>query len=303
MVPRLLIVTQAVDSRHTNLGFFVRWIAEFAKHVDVVVIANEVGEYQLPSNVEVHSLGKEKGVGRLGRYINFYTLIFRLRYTAVLCHMNPEFVIAGGWWWRLSGRPIVLWYMHKSVTARLRLAERLVRAVATASAESFRLPSSKVHILGHGIDTDIFTPDPSVSRGTHALSVGRLMPSKRHDKAIDMAQADGRPLYIAGEGPERAALEAYAKTKGAAVTFLGGVMHGALLNEYRQAAYLIHTSETGSLDKVVLEAMACDTPVVSTSEAFRSVPLTAGGAYVQEHHSLQQLIPRILTLYNTAGKR
>ena len=57
--------------------------------------------------------------------------------------------------------------------------------------------------MGHGIDTDFFSADPSVARGNWLLSVGRLMPSKRHDLAIRQAQAEGKELRIAGEGPEQ----------------------------------------------------------------------------------------------------
>lgn len=286
---KLLIVTQAVDRNHSNLGFFVRWIEEFAQHCDeVTVIANEVGRYSLPKNVTVFGLGKETGSSRLARYVKYAALImwFSSRYDAVFCHMNPEYVIAGSWWWRLIGKRIVFWYMHKSVTARLKLAEQLADVVVTASTESFRLPSTKLRVLGHGIDTDIFKPDSSVVRGKHALSVGRLDKSKRHDKAIDVAVSLGVELRIAGEGPERAYLEGYAKSKGARVTFLGGLTHTELRDEYLQAALFIHTSETGSLDKVLLEAMACGTPIKTEYEAYKKY----------EPQSFKVLIPKIVAL-------
>lgn len=286
---KLLIVTQAVDKNHSNLGFFVRWIEAFAAHCEeVTVIANEVGRYSLPPNVTVFGLGKEGGSSRLARYVKFLSLIawFSSRYDVVFCHMNPEYVIAGAWWWKLAGKRIVFWYMHKSVTQRLKLAEQLSDVLVTASAESFRLPSTKLHIVGHGIDTDTFRPDPQVVRGTHALSVGRLNQSKRHDKAIDIAESLGMELRIAGEGPEREALEAYARKVGARVTFLGGLTQVQLRDEYLRAALFIHTSETGSLDKVLLEAMACGTPIRTEYEAYKK--------YTPQ--SYRELIPKIIAL-------
>ena len=287
---KLLIVTQAVDRNHSNLGFFVKWIEEFALRCEeVTVIANEVGRYSLPKNVAVYGLGKEGGSSRLARYVKFLALItwFTRSYDAVFCHMNPEYVIAGGWWWRLMGKRIGFWYMHKAVTDRLRLAEALTDFVVTASPESFRLASSKLHIVGHGIDTDIFRPDSTVTRGAHLLSVGRLNQSKRHDKAIDKAVELGVELRIAGEGPERAALEAYAKEKGARVTFLGGLTQEKLRDEYVRAGRLIHTSETGSLDKVLLEALACETPITTEYEVYKKYEL----------QSYRTLIPKIVALY------
>lgn len=58
---RLLIVTQKVDRDDDLLGFFHQWICEFAKHCDfVTVICLEKGEYALPANVRILSLGKER---------------------------------------------------------------------------------------------------------------------------------------------------------------------------------------------------------------------------------------------------
>ncbi len=293
---KLLIFTQTVDSSDSYLGFFTRWIEEFAKHCEHVdVVCLRKGTYTLPPNVTVHALASHN---KLGRALEVIALSMRLTYDNVLVHMNPEYFVAAGWLWRLRGKKATLWYMHKNVDLKLRIAEMFASAVCTASKESFRLPSKKLHIVGHGIDTNFFTPDPSVVRGEHALSVGRLTSSKRHDLAIEMAQQDGRELYIAGEGPERTHLEEFAKEIGARVTFLGPLTQAQLPAEYRRAAYFIHTSETGSLDKVVLEALACGCPVHTRDTNLRDLPLDPPSPeYVRANHSLQTLIPKILALY------
>ena len=191
---------------------------------------------------------------------------------------------------------MALWYTHKNVDLKLRIAEKFVDVILTASKESFRLASTKVHVMGHGIDVDFFIPDPSVVRGGWALSVGRLTKSKRHDLAILSAADEGRELRIAGEGPERDNLERLAQEIGASVQFLGGLTQVQLRGEYWQAAYLIHTSETGSLDKVVLEALACGLPVRTRDPYLSQLPLDGSDqTYVREHHSLQKLIPAIVS--------
>lgn len=299
---KLLIVTQAVDANDSNLGFFHRWIEEFAKHCEhVTVICLKEGVHQLPSNVSVHSLGKEKtafsfqlsAVRKLQYAVRFLALLWRLRnsYDVVFVHMNPEYVLLGGLFWRAQGKKIALWYVHKSVTWTLRIAERLVNVVFTASPESFRIESLKVRVIGHGVDTEFFTPAASVARGTHFLSVGRLMQSKQHNLAIRAAKTAGVPLRIAGEGPERERLAALARELGADVTFQGGLTQEKLRDEYRAAAKLVHRSLTGSLDKVVLEAAACGCSIDSTDPAIRALPLLR--EFVREHHSLQSLIPRL----------
>lgn len=296
---RLLIVTQAVDQKDPVLGFFVRWIEEFAKHVEhVEVICLREGKHALSANVRVHSLGKERGAASRAAYAwRLLRLVWVLRrdYDAVFVHMNPEYVVLGGLFWRLWSKRIALWYTHKSVNLKLRVATLFADTIFTASKESFRLRSKKVHVMGHGIDTDFFFPDTSIVRGDWMLSVGRLMPSKRHDLAIRRVADEGKVLRIAGEGPERHSLEMLAHELGVHVHFLGGVSQSRLRDEYRRAAYLIHTSETGSLDKVVLEALACGLSVVTNDPSLKPLE-TEGPQYIREHHSLQRLIPAILEI-------
>lgn len=294
---RLLICTQAVDKNDPALGFFLRWIEEFAKYCETVaVICLYKGQYELPSNVHVYSLGKEGGKRyRIAYTVRLFQYLWALRgsYDAVFVHMNPEYAALAGWWWRFSGTRIGLWYTHKNTRLLLRIAVFFSHIVFTASRESFRLRSKKVEVVGHGIDTDFFTPDYQISRKQHMLSVGRLMKSKRHDLAIQEAGKEKRAIRIAGEGPERAALEALAEELGVQATFLGRVTQAQLREEYRIAAILIHTSETGSLDKVVLEALACDCPIKTRDPALKELE-SKQSQYVREHHALSRLIPRVI---------
>lgn len=319
---KLLIVTQVVDTKDPVLGFFARWVEEFAKHADgVEVICLKEGTHNLPVNVHVHSLGKEKGMSRVKYTFNFYRYIWHLRhdYDVVFVHMNPEYVILGGPLWRLWGKKIALWYTHKSVNAKLRLATFLSNIIFTASKESFRLRSTKVHVMGHGIDVDFFSPDERISRDTAVLSAGRLSPTKRHDLVIRAAEFFPNEVRIVGEGPEKHHLETLAAKLSIAfrVRFLGAYAQKELREEYRKAGIFVHVSETGSLDKVILEALACGLPVVTTSVTLGELPVTivaatpsaiAEGvlavrtgdakllvAYVRDHHSLQSLIPAILS--------
>lgn len=313
---KLLVCTQVMDTEDPVLGFFCRWIEEFAKHAErVEVICLKEGKHALPANVRVHSLGKESTKhearstkNRITYAMRFLSLVWKLRhdYDAVFVHMNPEYVVLGGTLWRLLGKRIALWYTHKSVDLKLRIASAFANIIFTASKESFRLRSGKVRVMGHGIDTDFFSPVASVvpayrsgRRGDWMLSVGRLMSSKRHDLAIRDAALAGRELRIVGDGSERKNLETLANSLGARVHFLGGLTQVQVRDEYRTAAVLIHTSETGSLDKVVLEALACGLPVRTNDPALKALE-SANPAYIREHHSLEKLIPAILETIRTS---
>src|SRR3989338_3997811 len=95
---KLLIITQKVDKNDPILGFFHRWLEEFAKNVEkLTVICLGKGEYDLPENVRVLSLGKESGHSKIKYLRRFYKYIWmeRKNYDAVFVHMNPEYVILG----------------------------------------------------------------------------------------------------------------------------------------------------------------------------------------------------------------
>jgi len=290
---KLLICTQTVDTGDSDLGFFVRWIEEFAKHCEkVTVICLREGKHSLPANVRVYSLTSKNKFPRAFQLIRS-AVALRKEYTSVFVHMNPEYIVVAGMLWRLMNKRIVLWYTHKSVNLKLRVAAFLTDVIFTASKESFRLKSKKVRVMGHGIDTDFFTPDPSIARGDWWLTAGRLNKSKRHDIAIHMAARAGKELHIIGAGPELSNLETLTRKLGVRATFLGGLSHMQVRDEFHRADRFLHTSETGSLDKMILEAVACGCPVVTSDTALKMLE-NASPAYVREHHSLQHLIPAIL---------
>ena len=76
------------------------------------------------------------------------------------------------------------------------------------------LPADRVHVIG-GVASGV-AEESSASTGRYALAVTRLAPEKDLRTAIDAAQLAGLPLVIAGDGPEREALEAHAGPAGVA---------------------------------------------------------------------------------------
>lgn len=285
----LLIITQKVDEKDQLLGFFIDWINHFAQKFEkVTIFCLEKGTFELPGNVEVISLGKDRGSGKLKILSTFYSLLFTRRndYNAVLVHMNPIWVVLGGFWWRMMNKKIFMWYTHKSVTAKLKLAEKFADTIFTASSESFRLPSKKVIVTGHGIDTELFKPSghrqTTGGREVKILSVGRISPVKNYEILISAAQmlSDRGVNFLItmiGEAPLEKdknydeSLKSKIKSLGLEgnFNFVGKVKHKDLPAHYQSHDIFVHLSKTGSVDKALLEAMACGMAVLSSSDSAR----------------------------------
>lgn len=118
-----------------------------------------------------------------------------------------------------------------------------------------------LHVVTNGLDLPAATP----GGGTRVLSVGRLIPDKGMDVVIDAAAAVGLPLTVAGEGPERAALEARARAAGLDCRFEGYASRERLEALYREASCVVLAARYGEgLPNVLLEAMAHARAVIAT---------------------------------------
>lgn len=292
----LLLVTQKVDKDDPILGFFHRWIEEFSRHFSrVYVICLEEGRHSLPSNVYVSSLGKKKGsrsgpLARLYYSFCFLWLVWSLRsdYDAVFVHMNPVYIVLAGLFWKLYPKKIALWYTHRKVDIKLRLAERLSDVIFTAAKESFNIRSRKVVVTGHGIDVGRFAGQkrkkPIGTEPISILSVGRITPIKdcltlieagnilceRWDKIFTI-EFLGSPITAKDKdylSDLRSEVSAYGLDR--QILFSGHVNPSVMPSRYSESDITVNLSPTGGIDKVVLESMAAGVPAITCNEAFGS---------------------------------
>ncbi|MDZ4205811.1 MAG: glycosyltransferase, partial [Patescibacteria group bacterium] len=137
---KLLIITQKVDRNDPILGFFHRWIEEFAKQCEfVTVICLEVGEFNFALNVKILSLEKERKRSRIRYITHFYKYIWQERknYDVVLVHMNQEYVLLAGLFWRLFSKKIFMWRNHAKGNLSTRIAVLLSNKMFCTSPHSF----------------------------------------------------------------------------------------------------------------------------------------------------------------------
>jgi glycosyltransferase involved in cell wall biosynthesis len=130
------------------------------------------------------------------------------------------------------------------------------------------------------VDTDFFHPDAARPE-RFALVVSALVPYKRLDLAIAACRQARVPLKIAGDGPDRAALERIAVNGD--VEFLGRRSDEDLRVLYRRAAVTLLPGEE-DFGIVPLEAQACGRPVVALARggALETVKPGETGVLVDE---------------------
>lgn len=190
---------------------------------------------------------------------------------------------------RALGRPVVVTARGTDVShiPDYRIPRTLLRralagaagivAVSAALAEALGrlgIARERVRVLRNGVDLKLFRPvDRAAARAalgltrTTLLSVGHLIERKGHHRVIEtLTLLPACDLLIVGEGPERANLEALAAAHGLAgrVRFLGACPHDALADIYGAADLLVLASSREGWANVLLEAMACGTPVVAS---------------------------------------
>lgn len=339
MKKNLLIITQVVDENDSDLGFFIEWIREFALQVEhLFIITGKHLSTELPANVTVFSLGKEKGKGRGMRLYRFYTSLYRClpKVDAVFAHMCPEYVVAGDFFYRWFKKPVSLWYVHKSVTNYLLRSEKIVDHIFTTNKDGIQIDSPKIIITGHGIPTKKFISSFSQETkkdGLSLLTVGRISKSKnllflakivtilksKTDKKVHLSVV-GEP-YTEDDKQYVQQIKDFIQAHGLQenIEWVGKVKYADLPQRYVQADVLVSASETGGLDKVILEAMAVGTPVLTSNQAFKNIlPDTAYfypenseeavrkilhaseidtralQKYVQENHDLSRTIEKII---------
>lgn len=162
----------------------------------------------------------------------------------------------------------------------IRWAAKRAATVITVSAalkrtfESLETGQPRVEVLRNGVDNQLFRPLPrDTARATvntpnevTLLAVANLRPEKGLDLAIETLAIIPRVrLLIVGSGPELARLQEIARARDVAdrVSFRGTVPQEELAHYYSAADVSLLCSTREGMPNVVLESIACGTPVVA----------------------------------------
>jgi len=259
------------------------------------------GEQSISPAVAITFGGTESGLGvdpLAARRIN--ALFERERFDIVHVHepltpLVPWFVV------RAARAPIVAtFHVHRESGHRLYpvarpllapLMARISRRIAVSEPARRTVAShfpGDYDIVPNGVDVDAFRRPQARPRAMregrrHVVFVGRLEPRKGVEHLIAaMPRVRQRHLearlIVVGDGAARPALEAAARSPGVDAEFVGAVAD-ADLPAYFQWADIVCSPSTGgeSFGMVLLEALACGTPIVATRiDGYRAVVGDAG---------------------------
>jgi len=293
----LLVLNLGMDADHSALGHTSAWVNALARRCEhVSVITMFKGRLDVEANVDVHSLGKERGLSEPRRLVRFYALVRRIlrerRVDACFAHMAPLFTVLLAPVARRHRIPILLWYAHASVTPTLRLAHAVADRCVTSTPAGFRLESDKLHVLGQGVDVERFRPPQSNGAPPEpaAVSVGRITPIKhieemleavallRRERHVEIplrlygeALSDGDRAYLADLRRRAAALDL-----NGLVSWEGPLSFERVPDAYHRGEVFLNLSETGSIDKAILESMASGCIPVSRNASFESLARAQG---------------------------
>jgi glycosyltransferase involved in cell wall biosynthesis len=285
---RILLFNLTTDIDDPILGFTTCWITTLAKRMDFIhVITMRAGRIVVPDNVEVYSVGKEKGFSEPLRALEFYRYLLHIlsshHIDVCFSHMIPIFSILASPLLKIKNIPLVTWYAHPSLTLTLKIAHHVSTYMLTSIETAYPYKRDKLVVVGQGIDTEVFcgariAPD----KPPMILCVGRLSPVKDHRtllKAAAILQERWREPFqvvIIGTGATSAdddyirALHEQLHDLGLQeiARFEPPVSNAEIRLWYQRCVLHVNLTPTGFGDKVAWEAMSCGKPSLAANAGF-----------------------------------
>ena len=148
----------------------------------------------------------------------------------------------------------------------------------TLISDSYQVDSQKIKQIKPGVDSELFSSDPSIDRENIFLSIGRIQPQKGQLETLKFLnsfkeiETDFKCYFVGGpsgssgeeyllelkEGVKDYSLDSY-------VEFLGNLPQVDITSLLNRAKLLIHTSQYETFGLVAIEANSMGVPVLTTN--------------------------------------
>ena len=302
-----MILTYEIDELSQVFSHQIGIVNELSKSFDkVTVLTGKIGSYNVSPNVRVYSSNWQSGKRIFSTtkfLLVFLKLVLTNSFTVVFSHMVSVQAALISPITRVLRIRHLLWYTHTSDNFALRVCNLFTNGILTATTGSCPLSSSKVHVIGHSIDTRIFkrksSPNFPISSFVH---VGRFDPSKNIRLIIETLQNlrvtkndvsftnIGLPSGEANATYYQNIISEFDRDKNLTwIKFESSVPRQTLPSILNNFDCFIHVFN-GSLDKAVLEATFIGLPVVTVNPEYKKIFGSWNkGNRLSEHTLLEEL--------------
>lgn len=315
----LLLFNFVMDPKSQVLAWQTKVAFALAVHFDKVNIVTHgkqnLAESAIPDNVTIHVIPPIFLKAPLRWFggkmlVNFWMNTLHKKYTFNKCfmHMNYQWVYLLSPFFKVHQIPVTIWYAHGAVSKPLKWAHRFADKIVTSTKEGFRIPSHKVQIIGQSIDTALYRLVPN-HVSNRMVYVGRISQIKGIEKLIEIMH-----ILVNKQGLQQITLSLIGapitetdKHYQSLLTLLidkYGLQHnikfeGFKPNDTIPAFYddcFLHLSfsNTGSMDKTLMEAAACGCPVLTCNVALYDA---LDEVFLIKDETLETIAERVISFY------
>jgi len=184
--------------------------------------------------------------------------------------MNQEYVLLGGLIWHILGKKITMWRNHQVGGFLTDLAVLFCHKVFCTSKYSYTAKFKKTLLMPVGIDTELFNRKPEIAKLPNSiLFFGRMDPVKKPEiliealRILDQQGVEFNASFYGNPSPGNEKYYDSLKEKvmegslGSKIKFHPGIPNPEAVQVYNAHEVCVNLTDSGSYDKTIFEAMAC----------------------------------------------
>ena len=179
-------------------------------------------------------------------------------------------------------------------------------------SESYKIDKKKIKLIKPGVDENLFSPDPNLSKENIFLSIGRIQKQKRQLEAIEFLSSfreinNDFKCYFIGGPSGNSGDDYFAELKEIVkdldleshIEFLGNLPQSKIRELLNRSKLLIHTSEYETFGLVAIEAHSVGVPVISINQgSLKEIIDNNINGYIAESFEDKDLNEFILKIFN-----